>query len=134
MNMLKNLTQLYCLIVCLVSTIILMITLGLMFNYTTEIILTEYKNAKELNKFSSNDKYIEYRKHIKCRKHTKCREFDEEKIDDIEVKRLLEKENFIENKKKEAISSIISCMAWLFVSILFFIVHWRMHKKYSLVN
>ena len=129
--MFKNLTQLYCLIVCLVATITLMITLGVAFNSVTEITLTEYKFASALDKFSSNDKYIESKTQYNSDKKT---EWDSLNSEEIKVKRTSEKEGYIESRKREAFSTIISCMTWLFVAALFFIVHWRMHKKYSLSN
>ena len=129
--MFKNLTQLYCLIVCLVATIILMITLAVAFNSVTEITLTEYKFASALDKFSSNDKYIESKTQYNSDKKT---EWDSLNSEEITVKRTSEKEGYIESRKREAFSTIISCMTWLFVAALFFIVHWRMHKKCSLSN
>ena len=50
----------------------------------------------------------------------------------IERVKRLEKEGYIESRKREVFSTIISCMTWLFVAALFFVVHWRLHKKYSL--
>lgn len=128
--MLKNLTQIYSLIICLVSTIILMITLGVMFNSATDILLTEYKNVHTMDKFSSNDKYIEY----KTSYNKDDKRFELLGGEEIKIKRLQEKEDYINNRKKEAIGTLISCMTWLFISALFFIVHWRMHKKYAMVN
>lgn len=129
--MFKRLTQLYCLTVCLVATLTLMITLAVAFNTVTQITLTEYKFASALDKFSSNDKYIEYKTQYNSDKKTEWDSFNSE---EIKVKRISEKEGYIESKKREAFSTIISCMTWLFVGVLFFIVHWRMHKKYSLSN
>ncbi|MEM6338561.1 MAG: hypothetical protein AAF673_01360 [Pseudomonadota bacterium] len=127
--MLKNLTQIYCLIICLVATITLMITLGVAFNSVTEIALTEYKFASSLDKFSSNEKYIEYKTQYNSDKKN---EWDSVSSEEIKEKRKSEKESYIESRKKEAFSTIISCTTWLFVAALFFIVHWRLHKKYSL--
>lgn len=127
--MLKNLTQIYCLIICLVSAITLMITLGVAFNSVTEITLTEYKFASTLDKFSSNDKYIEYKTQYNSDNKKKWNSLNDE---EIKAKRTIEKADYIESRKREAFSTIISCMTWLFVATLFFIVHWRLHKKYSL--
>ena len=127
--MLKNLTQIYCLIICLVASITLMITLGVAFNSVTEIALTEYKFASSLDKFSSNEKYIEYKTQYNSDKKN---EWDSFSSEEIMEKRTSEKEGYIESRKREAFSTIISCMTWLFVAALFFVVHWRLHKKYSL--
>lgn len=126
--MLKILTQIYCLIICLISATTLMITLGVAFNSVTEMALTKYKFASTLNKFSSNDKYIEYKRYNSDNKEKWNALSDEE----IQTKRAIEKEDYIESRKREALSTIISCMTWFFVATLFFIVHWRLQKKYSL--
>ena len=129
--MFKSLIQLYCLIVCLISAITIMITLGVAFNSITEVTLTEYKFASSLSKFSSNDKYIEHKiQYSPDNKETWNTLSDEE----IKAKRTIEKEDFLKEKKSEALSTIISCITWLFVAALFFIVHWRLQKKYSLQN
>jgi len=129
--MFKNLTQLYCLIVCLISAITIMITLGVTFNSVTEAALTEYKFASSLNKFSSNDKYIEHKIQYSPDNKEMWNTLSDE---EITTKRTIEKEDFIKERKSEALSSIISCITWLFVAALFFIIHWRLQKKYSLSN
>lgn len=127
--MLRSLTQLYCLIICLISAITIMITLGVAFSSITDIALTEYKFASSLNKFSSNEKYIEHKiQHSPDNKET----WDTLSEEEIKIKRTLEKGDFLKGKKNEALSTIISCLTWLFVATLFFTVHWRLQKKYSL--
>lgn len=129
--MFKNLIQLYCLIVCLISAITIMITLGITFNSITDVTLTEYKFVSSLNKFSSNDKYIEYK--IQYSPDNK-EMWNTLSTEEIETKRAVEKVDFFKEKKSEALSTIISCITWLFVATLFFIVHWRLQKKYSSPN
>ena len=90
--MFKSLIQLYCLIVCLISAITIMITLGVAFNSITEVTLTEYKFASSLSKFSSNDKYIEHKiQYSPDNKETWNTLSDEE----IKTKRTIEKEDFL---------------------------------------
>ena len=62
--MFKNLTQIYCLIVCLVASIIMMITIGIMLNSGTDFVFTEYKYMSQLSKFSNDEKYIDHKKQI----------------------------------------------------------------------
>jgi hypothetical protein len=123
--MLKNLTQIYCLVICPLATI----TIGVAFNRVTEIALTGYKFASLLDKFSSNENYIEYEtQHNSDKKN----EWDSFSSKEIKEKRTLGKEGYIESLKREAFSAIINCMTRLFVAALFFIVHWRLRKKYLL--
>lgn len=129
--MLKNLTQIYCLLMCLVSAITLMITLGITLNSVVETTFTEYKFASELNKFSSNDKYIDDKTRYNQNNAEKWTSLSEE---EVKTKRIIEREDYIERRKREAISTIISSITWFFVAGLFFIIHWRLQKKYSLSN
>ena len=129
--MLRSLTQLYCLIVCLISAITIMITLGISFNSVTDIALTEYKFASSFNKFSSDDKYIEYK--ILHSPDTK-EIWNTLNPEEIRIKRNIEKEDYLKEKKDEAFSTIISCLTWLFVAAIFFTTPWRLQKKYSLQN
>lgn len=129
--MLRSLTQLYCLIICLISSITIMITLGIAFSNITDIALTEYKYASSFNKFSSNDKYIEHKiQHSPDNKEMWNTLSEEE----IRTKRNIEKEDYLNKQKNEALSTLINCLTWLFVAGLFFTVHWRLQKKYSLQN
>ena len=116
--MFKNLLQLYALVMCLISSIMIMITFGVMFNNVTELTLTEYKHQAHLNNFTTNEKYINYK--------TKLGPLDEK---ELQRKRLLEKDSYIENQKSNAISSLISGATWLFTGFIFFIIHWCLYRR-----
>jgi len=60
--MIKNLVQLYSLVVCLIASVVIMITIGIMLGNTTDILLPEYKYMNQLDKFTSNEKYIDSQK------------------------------------------------------------------------
>ena len=60
--MFKNLVQLYSLVVCLIASIVMMITIGIMLGNATDILLPEYKYMNQLDKFTSNEKYIDSQK------------------------------------------------------------------------
>ena len=109
----KNLLQLYALVMCLISSIVMMITLGIMFINVTELMITEYKHKAHLNNFTTNEKYLNYK--------TKLEPLDEK---ELQRKRLLEKDSYIENQRSNAISSLISGATWLFTGFLFCIIHW----------
>ena len=51
----KNLLQLYALVMCLISSIVMMITLGIMFINVKKLKLTEYKHQAHLNNFTTNE-------------------------------------------------------------------------------
>ena len=123
--MLKNLTQIYCLIVCLVASVVMMITIGVMLSSGTDLIFTEYKYISQLSKFSSDEKYIEYKKQI----HEEGKEQKQSfKTDLIKEKRIADREDYIGEVKGNAISSMINCATWLITGLFFFIIHWRMYR------
>ncbi len=126
--MLKNLTQLYCLIVCLVSSLIMMITISLMLVSVTDFAFVDYKYKKNLSKFLSNEKYIEYKAQDNDKDATNITSLSD---DAIEAKRIAAKQDYIEEVKDYAVGSIINSSVWFFTALLFFIIHWRMRKCYS---
>ncbi len=133
--MFKNLTQVYCLIVCLVASVVMMITTGVMLGSGTELVFTEYKYMSQLNKFSSDRKYIEYKMNQASSNHydEKISSKDKEqwqtlKPELIKEKRIADREDYINEVKGNAISSIISCVTWLITGLFFFIIHWRMYR------
>jgi predicted PurR-regulated permease PerM len=124
--MFKNLTQVYCLIICLIASVVMIITIGIMLGSTTNLVFTEYKYISELNKFSSDEKYIEYKK----RSFADIKEqWQAPKAELIQEKRITEREDYIKEIKGNAISTVISCATWLITSLFFFIIHWKMYKR-----
>ncbi len=123
--MFKNLTQIYCLIVCLVASIVMMVTIGIMLNSGTDLVFTEYKYISELNKFSSDEKYIDHKKKVfsNDKEHQKMI-----KPELVKEKRIADRGDYIKGVQGNAISSIISCSSWLITGLLFFIIHWKMYR------
>lgn len=117
-----KLVQLYSLVMCLIASVIIMITVALMLGCITDITLVEYKEYNYLNNFKNNEKYIEY----KIQSSVDIKNLDSETITS---NRLLEKNNYIEDKKGSAISSFIPLFTWFFTGFIFFIVHWRLYKR-----
>ncbi len=123
--MFKNLTQVYCLIVCLVSSVVMMITIGVMLGSGTDFVFTEYKYISQLSKFSSDEKYVEYKKQASSNDKEQRQILKPELIKD---KRIADREDYINEVKGNAISSMISCATWLITGLFFFIIHWRMYR------
>ena len=126
--MIKNLIQLYCMIICLVSTIATMIITGIMLVNVTDILFTKYKFASELNKFTSNTKYIKHNNHPDSESKKKLQAMTSK---EVSVLRLADKDSYIDDKKKAAQSTLIASTTWLIVFLLFFWIHWRLYKKHS---
>lgn len=126
--MLKNLTQVYCLIICLVASIVMMVTIGIMLISATDLIFTEYKYKNQLNRFVSNEKYIDYQKHTNPNDKEKWQSLS---MKLVEEKRIAAKREYIEEVKDSAISGIINCVTWLITGLIFFVIHWKMYRRSS---
>ena len=128
--MIKNLVQLYSLVVCLIASVVIMITIGIMLGNTTDILLPEYKYMNQLDKFTSNEKYIDSQKQSDHSSKEKWQIIDP---DSLAEKRLAERESYINRIIGDAISTVINCITWLITGLFFFVIHWRM-KGYSASN
>ncbi|MCP5363247.1 MAG: hypothetical protein H6911_04780 [Rickettsiaceae bacterium] len=129
--MIKNLVQLYSLVVCLIASVVIMITIGIMLGNTTDILLPEYKYMNQLDKFTSNEKYIDSQKQSEHSSKEKWQIIDPNLLAE---KRLAERESYINRIKGDAISTVINCITWLITGLFFFVIHWRMYKGYSASN
>ncbi len=127
--MFKNLLQLYSLLVCLIASIVMMVSVGLAFNETTTIWLVEYKNKVSLNNYSTNEKYISYNKQYNGKK-----DLDKLTSEELVAKRVAERSDYIQDKKDGSVSSLINIFTWLLTGLLFFAIHWRIYKKDSVRN
>lgn len=125
--MFKNLMQVYSLIVCLAASAVMMIALGIMLGSGTDLVLTEYKNMRQLRNYDNDAKYIEYKKQEAYNDHDK-QQWKVPNPDQIKEKRMDDREDYINGVKGNAISSIINCITWLLIGLLFFIIHWRMYR------
>ena len=124
--MFKNLLQLYSLVMCLIASTVIMITIGLILGCITDLTLTEYKNAAYLNKFTTNEKYINDINQSANEKSESIKDLDQETIKN---KRLDEKNEYIEDIKSRAVSSLISVFTWFITGFIFFIIHWCLYKR-----
>ena len=129
--MFKNLVQLYSLVVCLIASIVMMIAIGIMLGNITDILLPEYKYMNQLDKFTSNEKYIDYQKQSDPINKERLQIIDS---DSVAEKRLAEREDYINRIKGDAISTLINCTTWLITGLFFFVIHWRIYKGSSASN
>jgi hypothetical protein len=129
--MFKNLVQLYSLLICLIASISIMVTMGIMLSNITDIILLEYKYTNQLDKFTSNAKYIDFQKQNDSSDKEKWQTMDNNLIAE---KRLADRVDYISSVKGGAISSLINCITWFITGLFFFLIHWRTYKKSSDAN
>ncbi|MDA9163510.1 hypothetical protein N9N97_01350 [Rickettsiaceae bacterium] len=122
--MFKNLLQLYSLLVCLIASVVMMVTVGAAFNEATTILLVEYKNKVILNNYSTNEKYISYDNRYNGKK-----DLDKFTSEELVAKRVAARSDYIQDKKDGSVSSLINIFTWFLTALLFFAIHWRIYKK-----
>jgi hypothetical protein len=105
-----------------------MVTIGIMLISATDLIFTEYKYKNQLNRFVSNEKYIDYQKHTNPNDKEKWQSLS---MKLVEEKRIAAKREYIEEVKDSAISGIINCVTWLITGLIFFVIHWKMYRRSS---
>jgi len=109
----------------------MMIAIGIMLGNITDILLPEYKYINQLDKFTSNEKYIDYQKQSDSSNKERLQIIDS---DSVAEKRLAEREDYINRIKGDAISTLINCTTWLITGLFFFVIHWRIYKGSSASN
>lgn len=124
--------QIYSMVVCFITTIILLITLAITINALITLFLPEYSNKSELIKYSTNEQYLRYLEQHDTKEndslYKQLKDVSEEKITE---KRIIYKNDYIQTIKAQSTSTIISCLTWIIVSFIFFIIHWKFYKIIS---
>lgn len=125
----KNIFQIYTLLVCLISTIILIISIALFLNALTDLLIPQYKHYSYLVRFESNESYLrssESHYGVNKERLTELKHLSASQMDE---KRINEKKEYLEEQKGKAIESLISTLQWAFVALVFFFLHWRLYKR-----
>ena len=129
--MLKNLLQLYSLLICFISTLILIITTALVLQNISNIFFMEYKEKESLNKFISNEKYLEH----KLQRFPKNKNYwTGMKTEELEKTRINEQQEFIGGIINDNIKSLINIGCWMISAIFFLVPHIYIYKKSSNVS
>lgn len=142
---LKNILQLYALLICAISTIILIIFFGLAFNSVTNLIIPEYKNYSLMSPYESNEVYIKFREKelqqyfAPYEAHLHEKRYREVKNEitalkqllpqELEQKRMSAKKDFLSTEKRKNIQDFIVYFQWVVVAAVFYYIHWRLYKK-----
>lgn len=125
--MFKNLLQLYSLLICMISVVLMIVVLGLLSFSVGDLVLFQYKYSYELNKFNSNEKYIQHKKQNN-KSQVNWSKLSEQEVTNL---RLSEKEDYQDQKQSYALYNILDKAGWLIVGFIFFIIHWCLYKKSS---
>lgn len=126
----KNIFQVYTLLICLISTVILLVCAGIFLSSITNIIIPQYTNYSYMIRFQSNENYLRHAYNVGDYGDLKTAE----KLKDLSPtqltqKRMDEKTTFLENTRGSSLSTIISVIEWSLVALLFFFIHWRLYKR-----
>ncbi|MBP6951872.1 MAG: hypothetical protein KBD36_01805 [Alphaproteobacteria bacterium] len=127
--MIKNIFQLYTLLICLICTIILIISSSMFLNSLTDLFIPEYKSYSSMVSYESNDNYLRYYERdwgIKDERYIALSQLSPDQLDD---KRMIAKKAFLAQEKAQAIGALIHCLQWALVALAFFLIHWRLYKK-----
>lgn len=146
----KNLLQLYALVVCAVTVVILLIFSGFFLNTLTDLLIPEYKEYAIMGRYASNDAYLKFRKK-EAEQYLSGYEggdayskFREKRYQDAESEiaalkllppqqldeqRESDKREFLEKNKRTNIQYLIFYFQWIIVVAVFFYIHWRLYRK-----
>lgn len=132
--MFKNLRQFYAIAICFIASLSIMIASALLLMEIINLSFSEQRCAS-LADFASNDRYIEKKKQgtpgpWEGQKNISYNpEMDKWSDEKITEKRLEERRYTLENYRDENIRALTNSLVWIFISGLFFAIHWRLYRK-----
>jgi uncharacterized membrane protein YraQ (UPF0718 family) len=134
--MLKNILQLYALVICAVAAITLFVISGMTISYLTDLMIPEYKKYSSLTQYESNEAYIASHKGLyNAETHKEMNTLNQVSAlkqlspQALTEKRLTAKKTFLEDVRRRAIENLINSFEWALVALVFFLIHWRIYKR-----
>jgi len=127
--MIKNILQVYALLVCLITVVILIISVSLSLNLVTNLLIPEYKYSYSLRQYDSNDDYIEHYKDMGTTQTQKVISLQQLTPNQLDEQRLQARARYLENQKASNIGGLIEDFQWILVAMIFFFIHWKIYKK-----
>ncbi len=129
--MIKNLLQLYSLLSCLIYTILCLIFAGFLLNHSTIYFFPDLKYRSYPYHFDSNSEYLEHHKH----QDEFYKELKKKSDNEIIEMRLQQQKEWEKRENKKTFSrskeGMIYHGQWLFLSLVFLVIHWGIYKKSS---
>lgn len=111
-------------VICAISTIILLFTIALFMLSLVSYALPEYKHAGYLTSYNSNEQYV--KNFTESLKKSNISPFDQS---GVEKQRIEAKKYQIESYTNNAISDMINYAIWIFTASLFLLVHSHIYRK-----
>ena len=125
----KNIKQFYALVICLITIIIVLVSLVCLTNSFISIRFPEYRVQGSLKVFESDSDYYYSLQNEFLNNKSTLKNLENMSIQDLRKKRLFERNRQINDVIHEGYSSFITSLQWLVFSTLFFIFHWIIFKK-----
>ena len=125
----KNLRQVYSLVVCLVASLVLMFSLGTMLSQSVSFFVPEMTRANEFSNYYSNESYLrdfESRQNVDSQTKERIAALSES---ELTSKRLQEQDQTRTKISAAACGTILETLVWFFVAFFFFIIHWSMFRR-----
>ena len=127
---LKNILQLYALVICVFTVIILFVISGLSLNSVTNLMMPEYKNYSSLGRYESNETYLNFREEsYNPEARQEVNALKQLSPQELAEKRLKARKEFLEDNRRSNIEKLITYVEWALVAFIFFSIHWRIYKK-----
>lgn len=135
----KNLSQVYSLIVCLVASMVLMVSSGLILSKSLSFFAPEWTNSYEFSKYYSNEAYLKdfenqhsfydsQRAELEKQRFTELKTLDESALTS---KRLQEEAELKLRISAGARAVVLESMLWFLVGLIFFAIHWSLFRRFE---
>ena len=129
----KNLSQMYSMLVCLVTCMVLMVSLTIILISVVNISFPETKNAKELARYASNEVFLQsFRNGYSDEKNERLIELKKLPKEELASLRILGRSEALGEFNASAVQNLIDSFLWFFVAMLFFVVHWSLYRRLTL--
>lgn len=125
----KNILQIYALLICLITIIILISNISFVLNSLTSLAIPELKYASALYEYDSNETYLKYKENILPPQEPTLTLLKSLSPAQLDSRRTFEKEKFLADKKAATVVDLIMEIQWIVVAGLFFFIHWRLYKR-----
>ncbi len=126
---LKNIFQIYTLFVCLICTVILIVTAALFLNSVTNLIIPQYKHYSSLIQYESNENYMRHVEHSYGINKERLAALKQLSATQLDETRASDKRAYLEEQKGYAIEMMIRTLEWALIALIFFFIHWRLYKR-----
>ena len=126
----KNLGQVYCILVCLVASMVMMFSAIQIASITMEYIFPEIMNATKMSNFVSNEAFLrsESENQGEAGKE-RLAELKSLSSEDLSTKREMEHTETRMSMKTMSFANILRMMPVFFIAFLFFIFHWSFYRR-----